>query len=220
MSKPWFQIQSVTYSNSVLSVNYKFGRLRGDVFGNKTITIAGFSGSSTYTETDFYDADGKGFTISVPVLGTSSTATYVDPTTLTWNFSGTSSATTNVKVNFKGVQLASVTASGLTLSTFLTDATTALTGNVYGVVATPTSTAIAFTVPNTGNFYNGSTVSLVLTRGNGTIVGTSTLGVTTSGKGATFTAGTTAYNLEFSIPAGGYVGTITTNASLTASNLY
>ncbi len=216
MSKPWFQINSVTYSSPNLTLQYSFGRLRGDVFGNKTITIDGFSGSISFTEDKFANIGSEVQTFTVGALGTNSSATYVDPTSITWTFGGTTSTTTNAKLTLGSTQLSSFTASSSALATFLAGLATSIDGNAKGIAATSTSTTLVVSAPNTGNLYNGTQVFLNLTKGTGTIIGTSSFGLSNSG---TFSGGSTAYNLRMTIPVGGYVEEFTIPASMTASLL-
>lgn len=216
MSKPWFNITSVTYSNSKLTLQYQYGRLRGDVFGNKTITLDGFSGSQTITLTDFANF-AKTDVLTIGALGTNSRATYTDPTAITWNFGGTTSTTTNAKLTLGSTQLSSFTASDAVLATFLTGLANSVNtsaANTKGVVVSSTNTSISVTVPNTGNLYNDTQLFLNLTKGGGSILGTSSFGLSNSG---TFSGGVTTYNLQLSIPAGGYVEefAITSNTAST-----
>lgn len=218
MSKPWFNINSVTYSSPSLTVGFSFGRLRGNVFGNNTVTIDGFSSSLSFVESNFYNLGNEVATFSVGSLGTNSNAVYTDPSALTWTFAGAPTASTNAKPTLLGTQLASFTSSNNTLRDFisgLANAVNTSATNTRGVVAATTSTTISFRVPNTGNLYNGSQILLNLAPGGGgTIVATSSAGVTNS---ATFSNGTTAYNVFISTPVGGYGDSFLTNPSLTAS---
>lgn len=216
MSKPWFNITSVTYSSSKLTLQYQYGRLRGDVFGNKTLTLDGFSGSQTITLTDGANL-GKVDVLTIGALGTSSLASYTDPTAVTWTFGGTSSTTTNAKLTLGSTQLSSFTASGSDLTTFLSGLANSVNTsatNTKGISVATTSTTITVSAPNTGNLYNDTQLFLNLTKGAGSILGTSSFGLSNSG---TFSGGVTTYNLQLSIPAGGYVETfsITSNTAST-----
>jgi hypothetical protein len=218
MSKPWFHINSVTYSSPSLTVGFSFGRLRGDVFGNKTITIDGFSGSLSFTEDKFYNTGNEIFTFSVGALGTNSNATYTDPSGLVWTFAGSPAVSTNAKPTLAGQQLTSFTASNTNLRDFLSGLASAVNTsatNTKGVVAGTTSTTITFNVPNTGNMYNSTQLFMNLAVGAGSLIGTSSAGVTNS---ATFSGGATTYNLSMTTPAGGYIETFSISSN-TASVL-
>jgi hypothetical protein len=205
MSKPYFKINSVTYSNSNLTVRYDFGRTRGSVDGNNIIEIDGFSGSQTFTENNRYGFN-EVQSITIGALGTSSTAGYTDPSSLTWTFGGTVSNQTNAKPTLGTHQLVSYTASAAqTLSDFLSGLATSVNTssvNTKGIIASTTSTTITFAASNTGNLYNNTQLFMNLTRGGTSVIGTSSVGVTNS---ATYSGGVTTYNVEISIPAvGGY----------------
>ncbi len=214
MSKPYISINSVTYSNSVLTVNYNFGRLRGLVTGGSPISVYGFSNSISFTNTSTY-GNNITATFSTNALGTASGANYSDPTAITWTFGGTPSTSTNAKLTIGSTQLSSYTSSTAVLATYLNGLATSLTG-VKGVSATATSTTLVVSVPNTGNLYNGTQVLLNLTPGTGTIIGTANSGVTNSG---TYSGGSTTYNvyLQSSAVNGAIIPKSVT--SLTASSL-
>ena len=121
MSRPYFKIQSMSYSTPVLTMNYTFHKLRG----GGTISVAGLSSSFSFFESNS-NSSGEGGSIilasdyntktfSMGTLGTSSTATYNAPTPRTFTFTGTvSSAGTNTRISLAGVNL--LTASGVTAS--------------------------------------------------------------------------------------------------------
>lgn len=215
MSKPYISINSVTYSSSVLTVNYNFGRLRGLVTGGSPISVYGFSNSISFTNTSTY-GNNVTATFSVNALGTASGANYSDPTAITWTFGGTpSSTTTNARLTLGSTQLSSYTSSTTVLATFLSGLATSLTG-IKGVAATATSTTLVVSVPNTGNLYNGTQLFLNLTQGASSIVATANSGVTNSG---TYSGGSTTYNvyLQSSAVNGAIIPKSTT--SFTASVL-
>lgn len=191
MSKPYISINSVTYSNSVLTVNYNFGRLRGLVTGGSPISVYGFSNSISFTNTSTY-GNNITATFSTNALGTASGANYSDPTAITWTFGGTPSTNTNAKLTIGSTQLSSYTSSTAVLATYLSGLATSISGNSKGVSATATSTTLVVSVPNTGNLYNNTQVFLNLSQGASTIVGTSSNGVTNSG---TYSGGSTTYNV-------------------------
>lgn len=198
MSKPYFKINSVTFSSSKLTVNYDFGRTRGSVDGNNIIRIDGFSGSQTFTETNRYGNETQ--VITIGALGTSSTAVYTDPSSIVWTFGGAPATSTNAKLTLGTTQLSSYTSSNTTLSDFISGLASSIVGNSKGVSAATTSTTLTVTVPNTGNMYNSTQLFLNLQRGAGAIVATANSGVTNSG---TFSGGVTTYNVEISMPAVG-----------------
>jgi hypothetical protein len=139
MSKPYFKINSVTYSGGILTMNYDLGRTRGSVDGNNTIRIDGFSGSYTFTENQRY-ASGEVATISISALGTSSTAAYTDPSSIVWTFAGAPSTNSNARLTLGSTQLSSVTSSNTVLTNFISDIATSIVNNSKGVAAATTST--------------------------------------------------------------------------------
>ena len=201
MSKPYFKINSVTYSGGILTMNYDLGRTRGSVDGNNIIEIDGFSGSQTFTENKRFGTN-EVEVITIGALGTSSTATYTDPSSIVWTFGGAPATSTNAKLTLGTTQLSSFTSSGTNLNDFISGLASSIIGNSKSVSAATTSTTLTVTVPNSGNLYNNTQLFLNLTKGTGAILATANSGVTNSG---TFSGGVTTYNVEISIPAvGGY----------------
>jgi hypothetical protein len=189
-------------------MNYTFHKLRG----GGTITISGLSGSISFGETHSNSSGENGIlvdandyetvTFSIPALGTPSSTSYTDPTA-TLNFGGTAFAgtpgTTNIKISLAGQQLSSATASGLTLSNYLTDIVNGFvfTGAATGYSAVSTGTTIVFTGPlGTGNADNGVSVT--------TIVSGTTSQTFTASTGASFSAGYDIYPIVLTYsPLGG-----------------
>jgi hypothetical protein len=213
MSKPFFRIDSATYSSSNLTLNYTFWRNRGSIFGGSDLTVTGISSTSslTFNEPLTYDLDGASKSITVVNLEGADRTTYTDPSSITWTFGGQSAtASSNVKLTIddpklgNGQQLSSVTASSLSLSTFLSAIASSISGNSSGVSATSTATTLVVSVPNTGNKFNGKQVYLNLDAGTGTIIGTSSAGVTNS---ATFSGGVTNFSIGLSSLSGGFTDT-------------
>ncbi len=214
MSKPYFRIDSATYSSSNLTINYSFWRNRGSIFGGSDLTITGISSTSSlsFNEPLNYDLDGKSKSITVVNLEGSGNTSFTDPSSLVWTFGGTPSTTTNVKLTIddpklgNGKQLSSVTASSSSLSTFLSAIASSVTGNSSGVSVSAGSTTLTVTVPSTGNKFNNKQVYLNLAKGAGgsTIVATSSAGVTNS---ATFSGGVTNFSIGLSTLAGGFADT-------------
>lgn len=215
MSKPYFKINSVTYSGGILTMNYDLGRTRGSVDGINTIRIDGFSGSYTFTENQRY-ASGEVATISISALGTSSTAAYTDPSSIVWTFAGAPSTNSNARLTLGSTQLSSVTSSNTVLTNFISDIATSIVNNSKGVAAATTSTTLTVTVPNTGNLYNSTQLFLNLSKGTGAVVATANSGVTNSG---TFSNGSTTYYVGMSIPAVGGFNYPIAQTSVTASIL-
>ncbi len=213
MSKPYFKINSATYSNSNLTINYTFWRNRGNISGGSDLTVTGISSTSSLT---FYESRtfNLGNTIkSIPVVNLegSGRTSYTDPSSITWTFAGTpGTASSNIKLTINdpklgnGTQLSSVTASSGSLSTFLSDIATSITGNSSGVSATSTTTTLVVAVPSTGNIFNAQQVFLNLNKGTGTVVATSSAGVTNS---ATFSGGITDFIIGVSTFRGGFTDT-------------
>ena len=200
MSKPYFRINSVTYStsNKVLTMNYTFYKLRG----GGTVNILGLSNSISFTETNSYAPGGAlTKTFSVNTLGTSSTATHNNPNH-TWTFGGTPSATSNVKFFVGGTKYADVTSSGSDLTTFMQAIYASFstsTNRVYATTSTTGNTASFTIYAPYGGYYNGTAVTASATRGSGgaTLNWTSTGG---SSQSATFSGGVTTYNIVIDYP--------------------
>ena len=218
MAKPYFRINSATYSSSNLTLNYTFWRNRGSIFGGADLTVTGISSTSslTFNESETYELGSNTKSIAVVNLVGSGNSTFTDPSTLTWTFAGTpATASTNVKLTIDdtilgSTQLSSVTASSGVLSTFLSAIASSVTGNSSGVSVTATSTTLSVNVPSTGNKYNNKQVLLNLAKGTGTIIATSSAGVTNS---ATFSGGVTNFSIGFSSLAGGFTDTYEVSSS-------
>ena len=222
MSRPYFKIQSMSYSTPVLTMNYTFHKLRG----GGTISVAGLSSSFSFFESNS-NSSGEGGSIilasdyntktfSMGTLGTSSTATYNAPTPRTFTFTGTVSfvsvaAGTNTKISLAGVNLlgaSGVTASiaaaggGATLSNYITQlynnlsfsgAATGFTA-VTASVGTSSVDSLIFSAPaNTGDLEND--VQIVVTKTTG-----ASSFATASSSTQTFGNGSTTYNLVLSYP--------------------
>lgn len=210
MAKPYFRINSATYSSSSLTLNYTFWRNRGSIAGGSDLTITGISSTSslTFNQPAIANLGNEIKTIQVVNLQGGSGASYKDPSAIVWTFSGTPSTTTNAKITISdpilgSVQLSSVTASNSTLSTFLSSVASSISGNSSGVEATATSTTLSFTVPSTGNKFNSRALTLNLAVGTGgsTIAATSNQGLTGSG---TFSGGITTFSIGLVGQAGGF----------------
>lgn len=214
MAKPFFRIDSATYSSSNLTVNYTFWRNRGSIFGGANLTVTGISSTSslTFNEELSYDLDGKTKSLTVVNLEGSGNTTFTDPSSIVWTFGGTPSTTTNAKLTINdpklgnGQQLSSVTASSSSLSTFLSAIASSVTGNNSGVAVSAGANTLTVTVPSTGNKFNSKQVFLNLAIGAGgsTIIATSSAGVTNS---ATFSGGVTNFSIGLSSLAGGFTDT-------------
>lgn len=217
MSKPYFRINSVTYStsNKVLTMNYTFYKLRG----GGTVNIYGLSNSISFTETNSYSPSGAiTKTFSVNKLGTSSTATHVNPSH-TWTFGATPSSSSNVKFFVGGTKYADVTSSGSNLTTFMQAIYASFSTSTFNVYATTSTTGntASFTIyAPYGSAYNGTAATASITRGSGgaTLTWTSTGG---SSQSATFSGGLTTYNLVLDYPKLG--DNCDTYSGLTAGSL-
>lgn len=208
MSRPYININALTYSNSVLSMDYAYYKLRG----GGTMSITGFSNSISFSETDNY-SNNETWTFSVPTLGTSSTTQYPSNSSFAIVFSGTPSAVTTkstIAIQIAGVNVINTfTASGVTLSNFISGAAAvaSFSGAAAGFGVTSTSngtySTLTFTAPtNTGNYYNGLTAAVTVVKG--------TAGSTlTYSVGNTFSGGVNLYNVTLSYPKLGGVDTYT-----------
>lgn len=173
MSRPYFNINSMSYTSPVLTMNYSFYKLRSATPNSRTLTITGFSNSISFVEThnscDFSGLTSETLTFSVPTLGTSSTTTYT-PSTYGIVFGGTPSTSTNVILSLQGSNLGSFTASGSVLSTYLTSIATGLafSGVNSGFTASVSGSTLTITAPkNTGTIYNNTAVTLAVVIGSG-----------------------------------------------------
>ncbi len=208
MSRPYINITSMSYANSVLTMNYNYFKLRAQP---ATLVITGFSNSITFNETHTNSDYTSGsvapyqqtLTFSVPgSLGypTANTPTFNDPS-VTLRFNGTVSTATNLKVTIGGSLLVNATASaGPTLSNYLTTIANAgpYGSGVYTVTLSGTNSLI-FTPTNTGNFYNNTTFTAVATPGGSSF--------TMSGLPATFSGGITNYSVLITYGTLGYSDT-------------
>ncbi len=218
MSRPYFNINSMSYTSPVLSMNYTYYKLRSSTPASRTLQIDGFSGSISFTSShdDVDYSSGRTsdtLTFSVATLGTSSTTTYT-PATVTYAFSGTASTTSNVRFTLHGATLSSATASGPTLSTFLSSIVSSFvfSGTNTGFSAAVSSNSIVFTAPTTsGTVYNNLAVTVAGPLG----AGGSTLTYSVSGQ--TFSGGVNTNTAVLSYPALGYSNNIVFNT--TGTNL-
>lgn len=216
MSKPYFNINGLTYSNGVLSLNYTAYKLRG---GGR-VNIGGFANTISFTESRSYGTN-LSYTFSVAALGTSSTAVTTEPTAVTWTFGGTAAANgTNIKFSIGGQQLSNATASGPTLSNYINSVVSGFvfTGTAANFTATATTvgntSSITFNAPvGSGNFYNGYAVTATVTKGASSL--------TWSSSAASFANGSTTFNVTLTYPKLMAVASETFPVtSKTASNLY
>lgn len=210
MSKPYYRVNSATYSSSQLTINYTFWRNRGSILGGSDLTITGISSTSslTFYEPQTYNLGGVTKTLTVVNLEGSGNTSFVDPASISWVFAGTPSTTTNATLTIDdpvlgSTQLLSVTSSGSVLEDFLSDIVSSVDGNSSGVSSTSTTDTLVVSVPSTGNKFNGKALTLNLTQGSGgaSIVGTSNQGLTNSG---TFSGGVTNFSIGLSTFRGGY----------------
>ena len=203
MSRPYFNIDNLTYAGPTLSMSLTFFKLR-IAASSGTFSIDGFSNSIVVTvtascaDTALYNFNSQttgeelpydSFNLNVGTLGTSSTTTYTDPT-VTYTFTGTVSATTNLKMQIKGVQVINATSSATlapTVSNFLaaiigSGSVTNFTGNATGYTVSVSGNSLIFTAPtNTGNYYNGVTISNAIVQAGSSFATSSTMGYSFSG---------------------------------------
>jgi hypothetical protein len=174
MSRPYLNINSMTYSAGVLSMNYSYYKLRSATPASRTLTITGFSSSISFVQThdnvDYSSGRNSDYiTFSVGSLGTSSTTSYTPASTVI-TFGGTPSTTSNVVFTLNSLPLGSVTSSVSTLSTYLSSIASGLAFSATnsGFVATATGTTLTFTAPvTTGTVNNSLALTMVATRGAG-----------------------------------------------------
>ena len=199
MSRPYLNINSLTYAASVLTMNFTYHKLRSPITNNRTLVITGFSSSMVFTEShassEYTRKNSETLTFTVPTLGTSSTTTYIDPI-LKLNFGGTAgNTTTNMLFTLNGLSLGSVTASTTVLSTYLANIASTLvfsaTNSGYSVVA-GTDSLVFSGSKNTGNYYNGVTLSVVSTANSSGSTFTFSYPGTYTGLG-TFSSGVNVY---------------------------
>ena len=202
MSKPYININSMSYTASVLSMNWTYFKTRG----GGTYTITGFSNSISFTDTDSNSLT-ETLTFSVPgSLGLPSdpTSTYTNPY-ITYNVSGTASTHNTAAVHINGITISVTTAGATSLGTwlnsisndFVTSATiSSYVGNWTSSYALTSATAgtITFTPLNTGNYYNNNT-NLIITG-----LAASFSSITSSVVSNTFSGGITNYVITLSYP--------------------
>jgi len=205
MSRPYFNINNLTYAGPTLSFDFSYFKLRSTAT-TATFSVDGFSNSIVISVTNSNSYQGL-FTFGTPnigddlpndnikvrlgSLGTSSTTTYTQPT-LTYTFTGTVSATTNLTMNLRGVNIVNLTAvsalGGSTSTQFLATTTFSFTGAAANFTGTVSGSSLIFTAPtNTGNLYNGATISTTITQGGSSFA--------TSSGGTTFSGGLNNYTL-------------------------
>lgn len=213
MSRPYFNIDNITYVGGNLSLYLTYFKLRTNAISGATFSLDGFSNSLVYTvtnsnsQTPDYDTNPATIGEEIPYdlftkntsLGTSSTTTYTQPT-ITFTYTGTVSTTTNLKVQILGtnvVNLTSVAALGGSTSTqFLATTTFSFANSASNFTGTVSGNSLIFTGPvNTGNFYNGLTAVSIVTQNNSSFATSSTAG--------TFSGGINTYTLTLNyLPLG------------------
>ena len=202
MSRPYLNINSMSYTAPVLSMNWTYFKTRG----GGSYTITGFSNSITFTDTDSNNAS-ETLTFSVPgALGMPSdpTSTFSDPY-ITYNVTGTASLANTARVYVNGVTASTSVAGTSSLTTWLTaiansfDISATLTaaypvGNWTASVTMTSATAgsITFAPYGTGNYYNNTT-NLVVSG-----LAASASSITSSVVSNTFSGGVTNYNVTLS----------------------
>ena len=192
MSRPYLNINSINYSSPVLTMNWTYFKARA----GGSFSLGGLS-NSFYINESLADNPGQTLTFSVTSLGLPSNAasTYNDPTPFVYNFTGTTSNTSNITIAVNGSIITSTTASGPTLSIFLQTVSTNFNNNApsnFSSLAFTTAATGSLTIGayNVGNYYNGATVSLIAASGSSTFKEASP-GVTIS----TINGGSTNYNM-------------------------
>lgn len=194
MSRPYIKINSMAYSDSVLSMDYTYYKLRSATPNTRTLTVTGFSSSLSFTTShDNVDYSSgrvsETLTFSVTNLGTSSTTTYT-PSSISYVFGGTPSTTSNVTFTLQGATLSSATSSSATLATFLSSI---VNGFSYGstnanFTASVSGNTIIFTAPA----YSGTIFNNIAISAKGGLGGAAgaTLTYSVSGQGTTYSNGT------------------------------
>ena len=206
MSRPYFNIDNVAYSGGTLSLSLTYFKLRTNSTSGVTFSIDGFSNSVVYTLTNSnalqseYDFNTSTSGEEIPfdllqknvgTLGTSSTTTFTQPT-ITITYTGTVSATTNLKVQILGnnvVNLTSVAALGGSTSTqFLATTTFSFANSAANFTGTVSGNQLIFTAPtNIGSLYNGLTAISTITQNSSSFATSSTAPGTFSGGINTYT---------------------------------
>ena len=196
MSRPYLNINSMSYAAPVLSMNWTFLKTRG----GGTYTITGFSNSITFTDNGSNNLS-ESLTFSVPGglgLPSDKTSTYANPS-ITYAVSGTSSLNNSATVYINGITISTSNAPSTQLIPWLTAISNAFVnsatistfvGSWTSSVTTISATqgTIAFTPLNTGNYYNNNTNLVV----SGLAANVSS--ITSSVVSNTFSGGITNYN--------------------------
>jgi hypothetical protein len=200
MSRPYFNIDNITYTGATLSLYLTYFKLRTNAISGATFSIDGFSNSLVYTltnsnsQTADYDTNPATIGEEIPydllekniaTLGTSSTTTYTQPT-YTVSYGGTVSSTTSLRVQILGVNVVNLTSvaalGGSTSTQFLATTTFSFTGAAANFTGTISSNSLIFTAPtNTGNRYNGLTAVSIIANAAGSTLATASTGNTFSG---------------------------------------
>lgn len=216
MSRPYININSMSYTAPVLTMNWTYYKTRGG--GDYTIT--GFSNSISFSDSNANNPS-ETLTFSVPgALGypTNPLSTFSDPS-ISFTVTGTASTYNNAKVFINGVTISSTTASTSALTTWLN----AIANDFYNssvshasfpigvwtssvTMTSATAGTIAFVPSASGNYYN--------TNYNLTCVGLaasySSISAAVVGSN-TFSGGTTNYALTLSFPKLGGIGISSNN---------
>jgi hypothetical protein len=203
MSRPYFNIDNLTYAGPTLSMSLTYFKLRSTAT-TATFSIDGFSNSIVVSVTNSNSYQGLYnfnpntvgeelpydlIKLTVGTLGTASTTTYTQPT-LTYTFTGTVSNTSNLLMQLKGVNVINATSSASlapTISNFLaaiigSASATNFTGAAANYTVVASGNSLIFTAPtNTGNLNNGVTISNTITQGGSSFATSSTMGNTFSG---------------------------------------
>ena len=203
MSRPYININALTYASSVLTMNWTYFKTRG----GGSYSITGFANPIAFSDTDANNT-AETLTFSVASLGfpTDSASTFTDPSII-YTVSGTSSTSNTARVYINGVTISTTVAGTTSLGSWLgaiangfdisaTLASTYTIGGWTANVAMTTATAgtITFTSVNSGSYYN-NTYNLVVTG-----LAASASSITSSVTSNTFSGGVTNYALTMNYP--------------------
>lgn len=194
MSRPYLSINP-TYNSSTDVVTLDITALR--MRGISSLVLTGLSASQTINLSNGYFDGSVTFSANLDASTASGDAntTYV-PATANLTFGGSASNTTSVNFQIRGVNLLgeggytfSSTQSTVTSAINLLVGSMSFTGNAAGFSATTSGNNIVFSSPsNTGNYFNGFTVSVSKQVGLGTF---------TFSQSSAFANGTTTYYFDF-----------------------
>lgn len=192
MSRPYFNINSASFTGPTLSVNLTYYKLRDNNKGILgTVSIDGFSGSTILQLSSFNNTPDAWqnsntatfeidlLTIGNPGMPTLAGSSFVAPISIVYTVTGTPSTTTSATVSIGGVNITNYNGTS-SLNGFLTSLSNNFnasasqffpvgTWNMTPVITGLTQGSLTITTNNTGNYYNETNFNISLSQGGGSI---------------------------------------------------